>query len=248
MKNSSNQNAVVLVAAALVVGGLVAWLTQSDEPAIPSNQETRTAAQSVTDGSENMLAAAEAPVELAGSVVDYNRARWGEQGEELLAAPDRTPEGRPYYRSKAVFVSVDRNGNPVVTRPSYSPLEPSKLNKLDSKPIDRDQIGSQSGPMVNLNDPAVRQHLEESRARSQKAALLTKWANEQVEKGNINEDGLPTLPEDEAEMQALLDKLEKADAPATPKGSKKGKKNGGAGQGQQPGAGQGAGKGNGQGG
>jgi hypothetical protein len=224
MKNSSNTLAVVLVLVALLVGGLFAWLTQS--PEAPQPRETTKAPETVTAAPETLVASNDA--ELADSTVaEYLKKRWGEeQGGQILSAPDRTLEGRPLYRAKTVFVSTDRNGNPVITRPSYSPLEPTTLNKLDQKPIDREQVGTYSGPQVNINDPAVRKHLEESRARTQKARLLTQWANEQIENGNVGEDGLPQMPQSDEEMDELLGKLDQADQDKSAKGGqgKKGKK------------------------
>jgi hypothetical protein len=225
MKNSSNTLAVVLVLAALVVGGLLSWLTQ--KPAEPQTRETTKAPEVVTEAQPETLVASN-DAELADSTVaEYLKKRWGEeQGSQILSTPDRTLEGRPLYRSKTVFVSTDRDGNPVITRPSYSPLEPTTLNKLDQKPIDREQVGTYSGPQVNMNDPAVRKHLEESRARTQKARLLTQWANQQIENGNVGDDGLPQLPQTDEEMDELLGKLDKADQSKSGQGGqgKKGKK------------------------
>lgn len=226
MKNSSNTLAVVLVLVALLVGGLFAWLTQ--KPQEPQPRETTKAPEVATEAPAETLVASN-DTELADSTVaEYLKKRWGEeQGSQILNAPDRTLEGRPLYRSKTVFVSTDRNGNPVITRPSYSPLEPTTLNKLDQKPIDREQVGTYSGPQVNINDPAVRKHLEESRARTQKARLLTQWANQQIENGNVGEDGLPQMPQTDEEMDELLGKLDKADqskAAAQGGQGKKGKK------------------------
>jgi len=225
MKNSSNTLAVVLVLVALLVGGLFAWLTQSSDVPVPRDT-TKAADTGAAAQPETLVASNDA--ELAdSSVAQYLKKRWGEeQGGQILSAPDRTEEGRPLYRAKTVFVSTDRDGNPVVTRPSYSPLEPTTLNKLDQKPIDRDQVGTYSGPQVNLSDPSVRKHLEESRARTQKARLLTQWANEQIENGNVGDNGLPQLPESDEDMDELLGKLDQAEQAKAAKGGqgKKGKK------------------------
>lgn len=202
MNKQSSAIVVVLVVLALVLGGVLAWMTAPEPDEIASPEPEDRVVATVDDAP----IAASSDLEIPKServVEDYLNERFPGHGKELLNAVSTTPEGRPLYHSKTVFVSVDQDGNPRYTRPSWSPYDESQLTFAD-KQIDRSEYGQHQGPSIPVGAPSVKKLQEQADKRMEDAKLLQKWANEQVELGNVNDEGLPKLPKN---MEGFINKL-----------------------------------------
>jgi|GEM_PF-4974701 len=222
MNKQSTVIALVLVVLAVALGGLLAWMTAPEPEEIASPEADERVVASVDEGPVAPPSDLEVPEEQKG-VERYLEGRFPGYSDELLGAASTTLEGRPLYHSKTVFVSVDQDGNPRYTRPSWSPYDESTLNMVD-KQVDRAEYGQYSGVSIPVDAPSVKKLQQQSEQRLENAKLLQKWANEQVEMGNVDGQGLPKLPKD---MDAFLDKLKLEERKQAEKKNKQKKNQGG---------------------
>lgn len=226
MKQQNTTIAIVLVVVFAGLGGLIAWLTAPEsQPIIAPSTDV---ADRQDPGDDEIVAPSEQEIpEDEMGVLRYAQNRFGEMGDELLNIKSATPEGRPLYHSKVVFAGMDQDGNPRYTRPSWSPLDPSTLRMAD-KAIDRAEHGQHQGPSIKADSPQVKKLQKQAEQRAEKAKALQKWANQQVEAGNVDEQGMPKMPKN---VDKFLQKLKLEERKQAEMKSKK-KKNGG-GQGQK---------------